>query len=294
MGKNSQSLLLNSSNVVPSTDNTKYEYMFKTPISLTNKEIAVANLSMYYSWANLDKDLYNNVNFAYRWFDTSGNLTQLNTITIPDGNYNVDSINLFIQAYMVSKGHYTLDSQNKQRYFISVRENPSYYTVEFVIDPMFSKSQAGTGNNVIYRTGDTRWAFPTTPTTPQILFPSTSNFNKILGFDKGVYYPTNPQSTTAKPNSVFVPEIDPASSIVMVCNMVNSEYSTPNTLLFSFSQGSVPYGSLFELKPSTLLFSPIMNSNYQSLSIQLFDQNFKPVKIKDPQISLTLVIQDRE
>lgn len=50
---NTQNVIINRKNVVAGTNNTKYIYKFPQPIKLESQEIALASMSIYYSWANI-------------------------------------------------------------------------------------------------------------------------------------------------------------------------------------------------------------------------------------------------
>ena len=90
----SYTLLLNSSNVVGSNNNTfQYNFIsgsFKIP---EGSEIAISQATIPYSWYNITSN-YNNNTFGIRWV-TTGASTQ--TFTLPDGFYTVSDLNAYIQ-----------------------------------------------------------------------------------------------------------------------------------------------------------------------------------------------------
>jgi hypothetical protein len=290
MVKNSQTICLNQKNVVAGSSNAKYEYQFKFPTKLENQEIALASLSMYYSWYNLNKSLYNNTLIQYRWIDNV-----VYNIEFPDGKYQLSDINKYIQYIMANNNHYTTDANNNKTFYFEFDENPPYYCFQLNMTPIQSVAQTlnGTGAQIIFKAAGADWDFPTTPQTFQFLFPTTSNFNKILGFNQG-YTPSTPQNAIWSPNSDFTPILTPCNSIVMRCNLVNSDYALPNDILFTFTQGETPFGSLFEIRPPYMIFTPIANGTYPSISITFTDQNYLPVQIIDSQLLITLIIQDRQ
>ena len=89
----SLSLVLNSNNVVNNGLNSQYQYnfingAFNVP---PNSTMCISNVTIPYSWFNLNSSLYNNVSFQYTFPDSSGQPTYI--VTIPNGYYDVDDIN---------------------------------------------------------------------------------------------------------------------------------------------------------------------------------------------------------
>lgn len=289
MSKNSETITLNESNIVPFSHNSKFEYAFTSSVNFKNKVVGIQSISLYYSWYNINASLYNNHKLQYKWFDTNGELNDVFTITIPDGNYDINALNLYIQSTMTTNGHYTTFNNEKQ-FYISMVDNPTYYSFQITFTPMYSQSQI-TQNNPIIK-GNNTWEFPLNPLTPQLIINSTNNFGKILGFTAGAY-PDVPQNVKFRINSNITPEISPITSIIARCSLVKNSFSIPNDIIYTFSQGSASFGDLIEIKPSYLSTNNITDGSYNSFSLQLFDQNYKQIHIIDKQILITLVIQDK-
>ena len=73
----------------------KYDLIDKLDLENPNKNMALANLSIYYTWKNV-KSTYNNNNFkisAPTWNET---------FDLPDGSYNISEIQDYI-AYIIKK-----------------------------------------------------------------------------------------------------------------------------------------------------------------------------------------------
>ena len=113
--------LKRSFSVVVSDNKTRFKTWFKRPIQLDKKkdyEIAFINLKTYYSFPNIDRS--NNC-FSYSpgantpWFDI-----------IPEGSYNVEDINEFIQREMRKNGHYD-NANDKDNIEISANTNTLKY-----------------------------------------------------------------------------------------------------------------------------------------------------------------------
>ena len=73
----------------------KYDLIDKLDLKNPNKNMALANLSIYYTWKNV-KSTYNNNNFkilAPTWNET---------FDLPDGSYNISEIQDYIE-YIIKK-----------------------------------------------------------------------------------------------------------------------------------------------------------------------------------------------
>ena len=73
----------------------KYNLIDKLDLNNPNKNMALASLSIYYTWKNV-KSIYNNNNFkisAPAWNDT---------FDLPDGSYNIPAIQNYIE-YVIKK-----------------------------------------------------------------------------------------------------------------------------------------------------------------------------------------------
>ena len=78
----------------------KYNLIDKLDLKNPNKNMALANLSIYYTWKNV-KSIYNNIKFkisAPTWNDT---------FDLPDGSNNIPAIQNYIE-YVIKK-HETID-----------------------------------------------------------------------------------------------------------------------------------------------------------------------------------------
>ena len=107
-----------SFSVVVSDNKTRFKTWFKPRIQLDKRkdyEIALINLETYYSFPNIDRS---NNYFTY----SAGADTPWVDIIIPEGNYNVDDINEFIQREMRKNDHYD-KANDKNNIEISANAN---------------------------------------------------------------------------------------------------------------------------------------------------------------------------
>ena len=95
-----ETFFLNSKNNKISEPNRfKYDLIDKLDLRNPNKNMALANLSIYYTWKNV-KSTYNNNGFkisAHTWNET---------FDLPDGSYNISEIQDYIEC--IIKKHETI------------------------------------------------------------------------------------------------------------------------------------------------------------------------------------------
>ncbi len=103
-------IVLNSTNIVGSNNN-KFVYNLSGTKSTEGCEICLQGLYMYYSWANINAATNNNntyqITFPPLTLDGTG--TALDnpvpsvtyTVVMPDGIYDIDSINYYLQNFCI-------------------------------------------------------------------------------------------------------------------------------------------------------------------------------------------------
>jgi hypothetical protein len=301
---NTQTIVLNRKNVIEGTNNTKYIYKFPKQLNIKSQEISLALLNMYYSWPNI-QSIYNNNIFTYIWWNHLGELTSIQNITIPDGNYSISTLSSYIQSQMLLRGHYLKDANTQNNvYFISLIENPTYYACQITFKSMFARGTDNAGVNYInenppsqvYDTNGnlmwTGWDYPTTQQYPKIIFTSEGKISEFLGF-KPETYPVNASIATSYDIlGTIAPQTYPVSALNIQSNLCYSDIAIPNNILYSFSQGSSPYGELINISPINLIWSRIPEGTYSQLELQFIDQDFNKMKILDSQVNIIILIRD--
>lgn len=283
----SKNILINQTNVVSGTKNSQYVYKFITPENISNSSIALHSLQMYYSWFNVNANLYNNNQLQYIWWDDQGVLNQTFTITIPDGFYTDSTLNLFIQSQMVKNGHFLYDKSAKTNvYYFQLVSNPTYYAFQIYITAMLPR---GTVPERFVKSTNS-WNYPIAQETPRIIINSSNNFKDLIGFNAGTYPPIV-SSVLYNILSQNTPAISPVSSVVIRCNMVKNDLANPNDVLYSFTSGTKSFGDILDERPSNLFFNSVQDGTYNEIRLTFTDQNFQPIEIKDSQLLITLVIK---
>lgn len=281
-----QSIILTSSNIDTSNGyNNVLKYNFPAgAVNFTNSKIAVASIALYYSWFNITSSIteskYNNNSFQYVWY--SGSTSQTYTITIPDGYYSASTLNAYLQSVMITNGHYLTDADGNYVYYLEIVENSSKYSIQLNSYALPTSLPSGYSNPA-------SMSFPATKKTPQFIILSSNNFKDIVGFSAGTY-PSSVQTTDYSVTSTYTPEFSPVSSLILLLNILDNRLSNPSSVFFTFSPAGTSYGSLIEVNSRSLLFNKIKDGTYADFTLTITDQNFKPIKIKDTQLTILLTV----
>ena len=305
-----RTLILNQSNIVPNTFNSRLEYRFPAGNIHIQKgqKLALASLQMYYSTFNITSVNQNN-QFNYVWVDGTEH-----QVIIPNGFYTIQTLNEFLQFTMILNTHYLVNNDDSNNvYFLSLGTNASTYNVELTTFEMNATDYpitAPPAAGYSLPAGAT-WVVPTNNILPMFrILPN--KFRDVIGFSRDGYYPTGngnpaaqaviagvPPAQTQTPayttNQVFVsdvvPQVSPLSSYLLRCNLINNNYAVPNDLLYSFSPQSA-FGDQFTIAPNQLIFIDLQEGQYNSFSIEFSDQDNRPVAIQDPNFVILLIISN--
>lgn len=288
-----ETVFFNNSHIV-NRNNNRLVYRFTNSTKFKGCKVALKSIHMYYSWFNISTE-YNNNQFQYTWFDSAGVLNQTITITIPSGNYSIETLNEYLQSQLITRGHYvtrTVNGQTSNIYFFELLANSTFYKFQINCYPMPTAAQNTATYQYVKPAGST-WVYPAVSTTPQIIIQSTNNFKTLLGFNPGSY-PSVVQQTKYDVVGQLIPQIDPVSSLLLHCSLVNQKYSYPNTILYSFTNNSEAFGAVLSVEPNALSWARVEDGSYNEISISITDQNYNEIVILDPMISVAILIDQPE
>jgi hypothetical protein len=280
-----RTILLNQSNIVPGTNNSILSYTLPGGGAYfqDTQKVALTSCSMFYSTFNITA-AYNNNSFQYIWID--GNTY---TVQFPDGYYEIESINSFLEFTFIQNGHYLISSTTgKFVYFITLDINTALYSIEtncFVMNqdlfPPTSYTPA---------VSKVAWTIPVVGLTPCLVI-LTNAFSNIIGYKTGSYPATINNTINKISQSSTAPQLSPLSSFTMTCSLVNNSYSVPNNLFYCFSpSGSI--GSYYNTAPNEFVWLSIPPGQRTEIVITFTDQDNRAVAIYDPNIVIMLAISD--
>lgn len=295
----SQNIILNKSHIINlGNGNNHLRYELPRSITFTQEDtVALSNLSIYFSWFNISAKNNNNF-FQYKWFNNvNGDVDDIHDVTIADGFYSLATLNEYILSIMASRGHMleTIDGSNFI-YFFELRSNSTYYSTSIKISSLSDHYDFNTGIGLkpitdVVKTPST-WALPTTFKAPEIIIPSNNNFGSLLGFTGTISMDTSSDTTNRSETflNTNVPNMMPSSSYILTCNLVSNEMSIPDNVFYSFTiPNNVGFGDI--ISPNLdLVHSKIKNGVYNHIEVRIYDQNFVPLQIRDPDMLLNLAI----
>ena len=312
-----RNFILNSSNIVPNSNNSKLIYQFSGG-GITIKKgqrVALASVQMYYSTYNISAAQGNNV-FNYTWFDGTNNV-----VTIPDGFYDADGLNNFLRFTMLANNHYlTTIATGEIVYFLAISTNATYYSIQldcFIMNttlfppatyavpalatwtnpngadspcPMFQILNNGFQYIVGFAVGYYPQGNPQPPNPPAAVPYGTTTYGAAPTYIQAPAYTTN-QAFISK-DSGLVPQITPLSSFILTCSLVNNNYAVPNNLLYAFAPDGV-FGSQFTIAPNQYVFIDANDGLFTAFELRFTDQNGFPVAIQDPNYVIMIIIADK-
>jgi hypothetical protein len=269
----SSTVVINSNNVIGSNNsNFQYNFIGGSFVIPKGSKMAVSQVSLPYSWFNINSALYNNNTFQYTFSGTTY------TVTIPNGFYAISDINQYLQNVMITNGHYLINSSGQYVYYIVLSTNATYYANQFLLYSIPTSLPAG-------YTNPGSFPFSSDGRCPQIII-SSNNFGKIIGFTSGTYPST---ITTSNTNYISntTPNATPVNSLVLRCNLVENNSSMPTDILDSFPITST-FGSNIVYQPQVGKYVSLKAGTYSNMTLVLQDQNFNTIQANDPNLIITL------
>jgi len=288
---------MNGTNIVQDGNNNKLVYKFPNSVVLKDKYIAVSSISMYYSWFNITT-IYNNNTFTYTW---NGTANKTYTIVIPDGLWDISSINNYIQYICLQNGTYWTVS-GTYYYPFELIVNANRYAIQL------NTYQIPTSTPTNGTAPPAGW--PTTVFNSVVTFPSA--FNDLVGYTAGFASANNvgggitfqsPSAATnyASVNSVntisylsnTAPQVQPYSSILFSLSNINNPYTQPSSIIYSLNS-NVGVGELISEKPPNFMWNKMIDGTYSELRLTFLAPNLQPIVINDPNMTILLTIRDKD
>lgn len=273
----SYNIILNSDNV-NNTTNSQYKYNFITGNFTVkqNAEICISQVQIPYSWFNITTAYQNN---KFNFVDWLGNTYQ---ITLPDGFYRISDINDFMETFFVNNGLYLINNAGQYVYYWNIYTNQQYYKNQMLFYPVPTALPAGWSLGI-------GWVgFPAVVTCPQVNI-LNNNFTVYTGFNTDNYGGgTNPLSYLSQKT----PLGSNVNSLVIRCNLVSNPVGFPTDILDSFAiEGT--FGANINYAPRFEKWVKIKPGTYNSLVIDLVDQNYNPLIALDNKITISLLLKNQ-
>lgn len=275
-------IIINSSNLInQNSGNNTFIYNFPNSVSFPHHEIAIQNVNMYYSWSNVSAALNNNV-FTYR-MNTPG--SPLRTVTIPDGLYEIATINEYFQSVMIANGDY-LYNGTENVYYAEMVVNASRYAVQINTFPIPQSLPSGWTNP------SGLFVFATNATTqPTLTFPA--NFSSIVGFSANFSTAGNGSGSNYSVLSTIAPQVQPNPNIYLAVSNINNPYAIPNSIIYAISP-TVAFGEQIIDRPPQFAWNSLLPGTYNQLRLQILGSDLTPLNILDSNITILLAIRNKK
>jgi hypothetical protein len=324
-------IVFNQNNVVTTDgNNNKLVYSFPSSVSFPNHEIAIQNINIYYSWANVNSTTLNNNTFYYMWSSTTnqGGVGAYNTnnvklgvptypamagftafqVIIPNGLYEVSDLNKYLQFILIQNGHYYTNSSSQNVYFAEFIVNPSNYSVQLNTYPILTTAQVTAAGGTVGAglVAGQSYGTPTSanmgvsmynPVTASALAPSTgsNNFGNLIGYANtfSTYAPPTyvAQTTNQSFKSSITPEIQPNPVLYVAMSNIENNYANPNTIIGTITP-QVAFGDLISITPPQFSWNKLLAGTYQGLRLSLLGSDFRDITVLDPNITIVLALRN--
>lgn len=280
-----KTLILNSSNAVPNSNN-QFSYLFpNNPKFDGNQQIAISSIAMYNSTFNIESSRGNNSFQIIFNFATPVTLT----VVFTDGYYSASDMNNYVQQAMITAGYYATNASSQNVYWFEMVINPVYYAIEVNLYPIPTQAQA-TALGLTPAVGSS-WSWPVTASVPQLVT-LNNTWPDLIGFAKSTTFPVATQTTEISYNSSKTPIISPVNAYIIRCNLINSPFSNPFDLMYALPINAV-YGGLITNSSNSLIWNDIAPNTYSNLILTFYDQLLNPLKLHDMDCVISVVIRNK-
>lgn len=280
----STNLVLNSSNVSNSNKNT-YKLRINGGLTIQEKtKVCLTSLTVPYSWFNISA-FYGNNQFKISHVSIANFITWY-TITIPDGFYTIDDLNLFLQQELTTRGLYMLKGTVKV-FFYQFVLSTTYYSVQLICSLVPNAALATTLGYTMPSSG-LYAAGPPLNSGTALFEVNNAGFGTLIGFELGQYPPTA-DTVSRSFLSTKTPVGSTVQSLLIRCNLVNNKLSYPSDVLDSVTINN-SFGSNITYTPSFAKFINCQSGTFSSVDVSICDQNGNEIKLLDSNCLITLLL----
>jgi len=240
----------------------------------------------------------NNNIFTYNWISGAGPAITY-TVNVPNGLYEINTLNQLLQFTMIQNGHYLVDNTGDNVYYAEFVINPSRYAVQINTFLVPLALPAGWSNPA-------GLVFPLTTFNPIITLPA--NINKIFGYVVNFATDQNLNNAYVPPVSSYVsklangtlsyisttsPQVQPNSSVLLNISNIDNFYASPTGIIYTVVP-NVAVGGIISEKPPQFAWNKMINGTYNELRMNILGSNLQPIVINDPAMTFILVIAQKE
>ena len=274
-------MVLNSNNVVPNSNNSQFRYNFINGSFRVDEgsQMCISSIIMPYSFFNISQAYGNNV-FSFTFPQTAGSIVY--NVVVSDGFYTVSDLNNFLQNYCITNSLYLINSTGQYVYYLVFTQNVGAYANEILFYPVPTALPSG------YTTPVSFPGFPAISVSPSLIIPTgTNTIGTFLGLSAGTYGGTGTASSVL---SNITPVGSTVNGIIVRSNIVNNFVAMPSDIITSIPINST-FGSNITFEPTFEQWVSINAGVYNNLTIFFTDQNFNSIFARDSNVIITLQIR---
>ena len=274
-------LVLNSSNVVSGSNNTRFQYNFiGGGFRADNMEICISQASIPYGWYNISSSYGNN---TFSLILPTGATTQTIAVTLPDGFYSVTDMQNFIQSVLITNLFYLIDGSGNYVFPFLLTYSSVYYKVQLICSTIPSTLPSGWTQPA---------GAPALPTTTRGVQFVVGSIGSVIGFVAGTY-PAVATSASQNFLSTLTPVGSTVNSLVFRCSLVDNNVIMPSDIMDGCNINS-QFGSNIVYDPSFEKWVSLKDGVYSNLIFSMVDQNLNQIYSVDPNIAITLMIRKKK
>ena len=285
----SYSLVLNSSNVI-GTNNNSFQYNFISgSFKAENAEISISSVVIPNSFYNVASMFANN---TVTLIFPRGSTTVSLPITFPDGNYSVTDLQNYIQQQCIANNFYLVDNNGNYVYYTYLSYAPNYYKIQLLCSAVPTSLSTGWTLPTLGASG-TGWVagLPTGGFCPQVQLASTGSISTIIGYVPGASYPAVQTVGNTNFLSTLTPQGSIVNSLVARCSMVKNNITAITDILDGIPISSA-FGYNINYNPSFERWVKVADGTYSNFTITFSDQNLNTLYARDPNVAITLLIKN--
>jgi len=277
-------LVLNSSNVVSGSNNTRYKYDFiGGGFRANDMEICISQASIPYSFYNISSSYGNN---TFSLILPTAGTTQTIAVTLPDGFYSVVDIQNYIQQVLITNLFYLIDGAGNYVFPFLLTYSQTYYKVQLICATIPNAAAMAT---LGYTQPVGAPALPTATTGVQFV---VGTIGTVIGYVAGTY-PAVATSSSQNFLSTLTPVGSTVNSLVFRCNLVDNNVIMPSDIMDGCSINT-QFATSIIYDPSFEKWVTLRDGNYSNLVFTISDQNLNAIYALDPNIAITLMIRKKK
>jgi hypothetical protein len=279
-------ITLTSANIAPDGLNSSLVYNFPNSVRFADHSIAVAKISMYYAWTNINATPLGNNTFQYQLVVGALPAQPVVTVTIPDGVYEVSQLNEFLQFTFINAGFYLINASGQNVYYAEFIVNPTLYAIQINTYPVPTALPVGF-------TQPANWVgYPAVTYNPSIVLPA--NINKFLGFAVNFTTPINSGvGTVLSFTSSTAPQVQPNPTLYLSASNIQNIYASPSSIIYSVTP-TVSVGEQIVDAPNEYAFSKLLEGTYSDIRLRFLGTDLNQIALLDPTMTITLLIRDNK